>query len=596
MPYVGWVETSFAFGEESSVRKLSVPVLVVNQELERPVIGYNVIEQLIQKNDDENCFPDTNLIDTLKYSFQDLGIKQVTALVNFVGKKLNTPDDFGTVKLSKQNVVIPQGKTVPVTCRVRAGPVPERIPVVFEPTIDTDVPDDLIVSESLTYLQKGSSCSITVFVQNPTNHDIVIKGRTILGSLKAISTMVPIPCNWSTSENSDNSEEIGSNSDASECKVDMSQPVTQENHERDESEQWDPDIDLSHLTKDQQEAVRKVLREECAVFAKDKNDIGNATDLKLNINLNNDTPVQKSYISIPPPLYKEVKEYLENLLVNGWIQRSTSSYASPVVCVRKKDGGLRLCVDYRELNKKTIPDRQPIPKVQDILNTLSGKSWFTVLDQGKAYHQGFMAEEGHHLTAFITPWSLFEWIRIPVGLMNAPPSFQRFMERCLGDMRDVICIPYLDDVLVYSDTFEDHLQHLKKVLQCLRQNGIKLKASKCNLFQRKIRYLGRIVSEEGFQIDPADTTAVKSLKEKTPSTVGEVRKLLGFLGYFRSFVTSQELQSLCLLEGNYPSSPTVLNQQEKCKAKNQEKEKYITSFNATHCLDSRTSESFGNSP
>ena len=120
------------------------------------------------------------------------------------------------------------------------------------------------------------------------------------------------------------------------------------------------------------------------------------------------------------------------------------------------------------------------------------------------------------------------------------------MERCPGDMRDVICIPYLDDVLVYSDTFEDHLQHLKKLLQRLHQNGIKLKASKCNLFQLKIQYLGRIVSEEGFQIDPADTTEVKSRKEKTPSTVFEVRKLLGFLGYFQSFfVTSQELRGLC---------------------------------------------------
>ena len=173
----------------------------------------------------------------LKYAFQDLGTKQVTALINFVGKKLNTPDDFGTVKLSKQNVVITQGKTIPVTCRVRAGPIPERIPVVFEPTIGTDVSDDLVVSESLMYLQKGSSCSITVLVQNPSNHDIAIKGRTLLISLKAIGTMVPIPCNWSTSEHSVNSEEIGSKSDASEFKVDMSQPVTQENHEKDESKQ-----------------------------------------------------------------------------------------------------------------------------------------------------------------------------------------------------------------------------------------------------------------------------------------------------------------------------------------------------------------------
>ena len=120
--------------------------------------------------------------------------------------------------------------------------------------------------------------------------------------------------------------------------------------------------------------------------------------------------------------------------------------------------------------------------------------------------------------------------------MNGPLSFQRFMERCLGDMCDVICTPHLDDVLVYNDTFEDHLQHLKQVLQRLCQNDIKLKASKCNLFPRKIQYLGRIVFGKGFQIDPADTAAVKSLKEKTPSIVGEVCKLLGFLGYFRSFI------------------------------------------------------------
>ena len=123
----------------------------------------------------------------------------------------------------------------------------------------------------------------------------------------------------------------------------MNQPVPQENHEKDESKQWDPDIDLSHLTKDQQEAVRKVLREECAVFAKIENDIGNVTDLKLKITLNNDSSVKKSYISVSPPLYKEVKEYLGNLLVNGWIQGSVSSYASRVVCVHKGWWTLSLC-------------------------------------------------------------------------------------------------------------------------------------------------------------------------------------------------------------------------------------------------------------
>ena len=234
-------------------------------------------------------------------------------------------------------------------------------------------------------------------------------------------------------------------------------------------------------------------------------------------------------------MLSEVRNHLQDLLAADIIRPSYSPYASNIVIARKKDNSLRMCIDFRELNKRTVLDSYALPRIEEILDSLSGAKYFTVLDMKSGYHQIEIEESHKARTAFtVGPLGFWEFNRLPFGLNNSPPTYQRVMENCLGDLHTTICFIYLDDLIIYSDTFEEHLERLEKVFERLRSCNLKLSPKKCAFLQKRDRYVGHIVSEDGVEADPEKMDKIAHWP--TPSNPEEVRRFLGFAGYYRKFV------------------------------------------------------------
>ena len=219
----------------------------------------------------------------------------------------------------------------------------------------------------------------------------------------------------------------------------------------------------------------------------------------------------------------------------GAIRPSDSPWCSAVVLVKKKSGELRFCIDLRKLNARTVKDAYSLPRIDETLERLKGSCIFSSLDLKSGYWQVEIEEESKKYTAFTCgPLGFFECNRMPFGATNAPATFQKLMESCLGDLNLNWCIIYLDDVVVYAPTMEEHLKRLSRVFQKLKEVGLKLKPSKCQLFRKSISYLGHVVSEEGVRTDPKKIEAVQNWER--PHNVNTVRKFLGFVNYYRKFI------------------------------------------------------------
>ena len=450
---------------------------------------------------------------------------------------------------------------------------------ISEPAIGQQLPNGLKLIPGYLPLSPGS-CRVSAVVENSTGKDITIPARTTICQLGLANRIPKLIYPGDDCDNDQDPEEIVDTdegltyqqfeqyktvsdqllteseikSEKTQLKVviedigpDLEEDIKPQNSKSENTENtsieddgsWILDlIDLSGLEnwpEKLQHEAKEMLKRNAKVFSKDDMDMGRTNLVKHHIKLTDPVPFKEAYRRIPPQMYDEVKTHLQEMLDLGAIRPSNSPWASAIVLVRKKDGRLRFCIDLRKLNNRMVRDAYILPRIESILDSLGGAQIFSTLDLKAGYWQVEMAEECKAYTAFTCgPLGFYECDTMPFGATNAPATFQRLMHDCLGESNMNWCIVYLDDIIIFSDTKEEHLKRLEAVFQKLCAAGLKLKPSKCFFFREEIEYLGHVVSGKGISTNPKKIEAVS--KWPTPKTVYDVRSFLGFVGYHRRFI------------------------------------------------------------
>ena len=418
------------------------------------------------------------------------------------------------------------------------------------------------------------SCRVSAVVENGTDSDVTIPARTVICQLGLANRIPKLIYPGDDYDNDHDPEEMDDTEQFEQYKIVSDQLKTESkmksgnNETKVEIEDLGPDMEEDIKPQDQnskdvdansmeddvswildlidlsglenwlehlQKEAKEMLKRNAKVFSKTDMDIGRTNLVKHHIKLTDPVPLKEAYRRIPPQMYDEVKAHIQEMLNLGAIRPSNSPWASAIVLVRKKDGRLRFCIDLRRLNNRTIKDAYSLPKIESILDSLIGAQIFSTLDLKAGYWQVEMAEECKAYTAFTCgPLGFYECDTMPFGATNAPATFQRLMHDCLGDLNMNWCIVYLDDIIIFSDTQEEHLKRLEAVFQKLDAVGLKLKPSKCFFFREEIEYLGHVVSGKGVATNPKKVEAVT--KWPTQKSVYDVRSFLGFVGYYKRFI------------------------------------------------------------
>lgn len=298
-------------------------------------------------------------------------------------------------------------------------------------------------------------------------------------------------------------------------------------------------IRTNHLSEFEKQQLYEVILKNQAVLLKANEKLSATTAIKHKILTKDEDPTYSKSYRYPHHFKKDIENQIKDMLNNGIIKHSESPYSSPIWVVPKKMDAsgtrkVRVVIDYRKLNEKTVDDKFPIPQIEEILDSLGKSIYFTTLDLKSGFHQIEMDPAHRQKTAFSTALGHFEFTRMPFGLKNAPATFQRAMNNILGDYIGKICYVYLDDIIIVGFNLENHLVNLMKVLKRLSDFNLKIQLDKCEFLKRETEFLGHIITPEG--IKPNPDTVQKILSWSLPKTTKEIKQFLGLTGYYRRFI------------------------------------------------------------
>lgn len=286
--------------------------------------------------------------------------------------------------------------------------------------------------------------------------------------------------------------------------------------------------DLSHVQKGKLEMILSkfddILTER----------LGKTNLAEYKIRLVSDEPVRKAPYQLNPLRMEILNEKIKKMLSDGIIEKSTSNYSSPCFLVSKKDGGHRVVIDYRGLNKKIALDSTPLPNIENMFHWFHGAKYFSVLDLNQAYYQMPLAEESKHLTTFCTQRNTYQFTRVPFGISIGAQALSSVLDTLFEDIKFKFVLHYLDDIVIYSADFESHLKHIEIVLSKLRFAGFTIKPEKANFAKKQISFLGNLVDERGITIDPSRTNSIRNYPR--PKNAKAISRFIGMTGYFHKYI------------------------------------------------------------